>query len=159
MTVLAKNIVRKHKAHQRRLNVIGANAGEAFFTGAYVLREAAADLGTNVVGAGLVPLGVLVEPLFPDDPDQLAHHLDNTNGSDGVVTGGQDEAERALRYDQAGEYAFAVSGATPKTEDPAYLVDNNTVSAADPGHGIVAGVFTRPAGGGEWYVDIARRTA
>ncbi len=155
-----KNLVRDHKVHQRNLNMIGANAGEVFYNGAYVWREAATDLATQAApAAGMVPLGVIVEPMFPDDPESTTAHLDNTNGADGVVRGDATGSERAIRYDQCGEYAYDVDGATPKTEDPAYLVDNDTVSAADPGHGIVAGVFTRPAPkAGQWFIDIARRS-
>src|SRR5262245_16106613 len=128
MTALAKNIIRATKAHERRLNVVPANAGEKFYNGAYILREAAAAVGTNTLAAGNIPLGVLVEPLLPSDPDKAQnHHLDNTDGDDGTFNA-DGTGDRLLRYDTEGEYSFAVSTGTPKVGDPAYLVDNNTVT-------------------------------
>lgn len=158
---LIKNIVREHKVHERAINVIGANAGEVYFTGAYILREAATALATVAApGAGMIPLGVVVEPLFPADPADTSAHLDNSAAADGVVRGDTQGSERVVRYDQRGEYAFTVDSGMPKPEDPAYLVDDDTVDTADPGHGIVAGVFTRPAPrAGQWFIDIARRSA
>jgi hypothetical protein len=157
MTVLAANFLRPHKVHQRATNAAPANAGEKFYTGGYVLREAATGVVTKVVAAGNVPLGVTVEPLTSDDPLRDADaHLDNTNGLDGTFTDAN--FVRCVRYDQVGEYAFAVSAGTPKTETEAFLVDDNTVAVADPGHGIVAGVFTRPCDpsqvSGGWFVRI-----
>lgn len=147
-----------HKVHQRNLNIVGANAGEKFFVGGYLLREAATLLGTKVVAAGNVPLGVLVETMFPDDPDKtLGCHLDNTLGTDGVVATLDDGCLRTLRFDQTGEYAFEVEAGTPKAGEPAYLVDDGTVTATASATGIIAGNFTRPAPEGGWFVDISKR--
>lgn len=158
MTALAKNKSREHKVHERQMNIVGANAGETFYTGGYLLREAATGLGTKVVAAGNVPLGVITEQMFPDDPDKaLTHALDNSAGLDGVVSPVDDGCLRCLRYDQRGEYAFAVASGTPKVGAPAYLVDDNTVDTAASATGISAGTFTRPAAGGGWFIDIAKR--
>lgn len=158
MTQLAKNKSREHKVHERQLNIVGANAGETFYVGGYLLREAATGLGTKVLAAGNVPLGVITEQMFPDDPDKALNcALDNSAGNDGVVSPLDDGCLRCLRYDQRGEYAFAVSAGTPKVGAPAFLVDDNTVTAVASATGIVAGTFTRPAAGGGWFIDIAKR--
>lgn len=158
MTALAKNKSREHKAHERQMNVVGANAGETFYVGGYLLREAATGLGTLVIAAGNVPLGIIAEPMFPDDPDKTINYaLDNSVGGDGVVATLDDGCLRCLRYDQRGEYAFAVEAGTPKVGAPAFLVDDNTVTATASATGIIAGVFTRPAPGGGWFIDIAKR--
>jgi hypothetical protein len=162
MTALAKNYARPHKLHERAVNLAPVNAGSKIYVGAYLCREGAS--GVVVPGAdtaGLVPLGVVVESMFPDDPDlaRVAAY-DNTNGADGTVDG--DEGQRAVRYDDAGQYAFVVSAGTPVVDAVAYLVDDNTVSANATTNSIVAGIFKRPAPNGPsgavfWYVDIARR--
>jgi hypothetical protein len=163
---LAKNKQREHKLHERALNIAPANAGDVFFVGAYLVREAATVLATpGVDAAGVVPLGVVVEAMFPDDPDfSRTAHLDNTAGADGIVEGGPERVERAVRYDQIGEYAFPLDPASdpPKVGSPAYLVDDDTVAAqagvGEPSvNGIIAGHFTRPAPHGGWFIDIARR--
>ncbi|HVF61668.1 MAG TPA: hypothetical protein VNJ70_17820 [Thermoanaerobaculia bacterium] len=161
MPPLAKSIVRQHKVHERKLNVAPADAGKVFWVGAYLVREAATGLAIpGVDAAGVKPLGVVVENEF-DSLTGLAH-LDNTLGADGVLTGRT--SERVVKYDQTGEFAYAVTGAaTPKVQDPAYLVDDNTVTAVAPGvgqpsvNGIIAGHFTRPAPAGGWFIDISRR--
>lgn len=163
MTVLAANVSggRQNKAHQRALNSAPANAGSVFYVGAYLCREAAT--GVVVPGAdtaGLVPLGVVVEPMNNDDPNNnLTAHLDNTNGADGTITAANhlDVHTRTVRYDQVGEYSFAVESGTPKVGAVAYLFDDNTVDTAATTNGIIAGHFTRPAPNGGWFVDISKR--
>lgn len=163
MTVLAANVSggRQNKAHQREINVAPANAGSVFYVGAYLCREAAT--GVVIPGAdtaGLVPLGVVVEAMFPDDPDtSLNAHLDNTDGADGTITvsNGLDVHARVVRYDQVGEYSFAVESGTPKVGGNAYLFDDNTVDTVANTAGIIAGWFTRPAPNGGWFVDISKR--
>lgn len=153
---LSKNKIREHKVHTRAINEAPVNAGSTIYVGGFICREAATGViipGADV--AGLVPLGVAVEPMFPDDPDKaLSAAYNNATGADGTVTGSG--SERAVRYDQVGEYAFAVDSGTPKVGDPAYLIDDDTVDTAVNTSGIVAGVFTRPAPGGGWFVDIAK---
>jgi hypothetical protein len=163
MTALAANVSggRQNKSHQREINVVPANAGDVFYVGAYLCREAAT--GVVIPGAdtaGVVPLGVVVEHMFPDDPDaNLSAHLDNTSGADGTITAsnGLDVHARVVRYDQAGEWAFAVASGTPKVGDNAYLVDDNTVQPGATTNRIIAGWFTRPAPNGGWFVDISKR--
>lgn len=163
MTVLAANVSggRQNKAHQRAINVAPVNAGSVIYVGAYLCREAAT--GVVVPGAdtaGLVPLGVVVETMFPDDEaTTLTAALDNTDGADGTITvsNGLDVMARVVRYDQQGEYAFAVESGTPKVGDVAYLFDDNTVDTAATTNGIIAGHFTRPAPNGGWFVDISKR--
>ncbi len=154
---LSKNKQRTHKLHQRQLNIVPASAGGEFFSGAYVCSDAAGLAVRGADTAGLVPLGVLVEPLLQDDPDQTSHHLDNRTGSNGVLTGAPEVIERVVRYDQAGEYAFAVSAGTALAGQRAFLVDDDTVSASATANSLVAGHFTRPAPNGGWFIDISRR--
>jgi hypothetical protein len=156
MTALAANYIRPHKVHHQKTNLAPANAGEKFYTGCYVLREAATGLATKVVAAGNIPLGVIPPPLFSDDPIRDTDaHLDNTNGADGVIDGSGTYV-RCVLYDTVDEYGFAVGAGTPKVGDPAYLADDNTVQTTDPGAGVVAGQFTRPCEqiSGGWFVDI-----
>jgi hypothetical protein len=161
MAAMTKNVSRQHKAHQREINIAPVNAGSVIYVGAYLCREAAT--GVVVPGAdtaGLVPLGVVVEQMFPDDADaNLTSALDNTSGSDGSITVsfGLDEAVRCVRYDQAGEYAYAIETGTPKVGDNAYVVDDNTVQPGVTTNRIIAGWFTRPAPSGGWFVDISKR--
>lgn len=159
---LIKNKLRQHKVHDRHMNIAPGKGGAVIYAGAYVVREAATDFvipGADL--AGVVPLGVVGERMFSDDPDRdLLAHLDNTGLPDGVVTA--IGSERAVRYDQAGEWLFAVAGAAvPRVGDPAYLVDDDTVSAENGAglaavNGVIAGHFTRPGPGG-WFIDISRR--
>ena len=156
MAALTQNVMRRYKAHKRSLNIAPAAAGGEFFNGSYVCAKGGLALpGADV--PGLVPLGVLVEPLFPDNPDNIHHHLDNRNGGPGVIQGHPEVAERVVRYDQIGEYSFAVQGSEPLVGSPAYLVDDNTVSFDATVNLIIAGHFTRPAPGGGWFVDSSRR--
>ncbi|HNU81939.1 MAG TPA: hypothetical protein PKO05_00720 [Thermoanaerobaculia bacterium] len=155
---LTANKIRKHKLHERAINVAPVNAGSKIYVGAYICREAATGVvipGTDA--ASLVPLGVVVEPLFPSDPDlAIDAAFDNTSGADGTVTA--TATARAVNYDQAGEYEFTLDGGsdTPKIGQIAYLVDDDTVSTTST-HLVIAGVFTRPGPSGGWFVDIGKR--
>jgi len=155
---LSANKIRKHKLHERAINTAPVNAGSKIYVGAYLCREAAT--GVVIPGAdtaGLVPLGVVVEPLFPDDPDlAIDAAYDNTNGADGAVAA--TSAVRSVNYDQVGEYLFALdSGSgTPKVGDLAHLADDDEVSTTST-HGVIAGVFTRPGPNSGWFVDISKR--
>lgn len=155
---LSANKIRKHKLHERAINTAPVNAGSKIYVGAYLCREAAT--GVVIPGAdaaGLVPLGVVVEPLFPDDPDlAIDAAYDNTNGADGAVTGAT--AVRAVNYDQVGEYAFSLyeGSGTPVVGQLAFLMDDDSVSTTSE-NGVIAGVFTRLAPGSGWFVDISKR--
>jgi hypothetical protein len=155
---LSANKIRKHKLHERAINTAPVDDGKKVFVGAYLCREAAT--GVCIPGAdasGLVPLGVVVEPLFPDNPDlAITAAYDNTAGPDGVVTG--TSAARAVNYDQRGEYEFKLhsGSATPKIGQLAYLKDDDEVSTTSTHH-VIAGIFTRPGPSGGWFVDIGKR--
>jgi hypothetical protein len=85
--------------------------------------------------------------------------LDNTGGAAGSL-GTSPEAMDAARWievDAHGEWEFTVSAGTPKPGASAFVVDDNTVSAAATTNNIVAGKFTRPASATSWFVDIERR--
>lgn len=160
MTALAKNLSggRQQKAHQRSINIAPVNAGSVVYTGAYLCREGAtAVVIPGADTAGLIPLGVVVEVMFPDDPQgtSLSAALDNTLGADGSIVA--DVATRCVRYDQEGEYSFAVASGTPKVGGNAYLVDDNTTQPGITTNGIIAGWYTRPAPDGGWFVDIGKR--
>ncbi len=158
MANLIANKNRQGKVHRRRLNVAPATAGVEYYVGAYVCVNTATGLAVRGAdAANLRPLGVLVETMFPDDPDQIHHHLDNSAGADGVLQGNPEVAERVVRYDQAGEYAFEVSAGTARVGQPAFLVDDDTVSANATVNNVIAGHFTRPAPDGGWFIDISRR--
>ena len=155
---LSANKIRKHKLHERAINTAPVNAGSKIYVGAYLCREAAS--GVVIPGAdaaGLVPLGVVVEPLFPDDPDMaISAAYDNTSGDDGAVTA--TSAVRSVNYDQRGEYEFKLhsGSATPKIGQLAYLKDDDEVSTTSTHH-VIAGIFTRPGPSGGWFVDIGKR--
>lgn len=156
MTALAKNATRPHKVHPRNVNIVPADAGKVFYVGAFICREAATALAIPATDtAGLVPLGVVVESMFPTDNDKaLTAALDNTTGADGSIDS-DGEGTRCVRYDQSGEYAFAITGATPKVGAAAYLHDDNLVGVTSTNL-VKAGVFTRPGPNGTWFVDISR---
>lgn len=159
MTALAKNVMRPHKVHPRNINIAPADAGKVFYVGAYICREAATAVAIPATDtAGLVALGVVVESMFPTDPDKaISAALDNTLGADGSIDA-DGEGTRVVRYDQTGEYAFAITGTTPKVGQKAYLHDDNTVGITSTNL-VCAGVFTRPGPNGTWFVDIGQKNA
>jgi len=143
---LTGNKQRERTAEHPDITVVPVAAAAVVFAGALIARAAA--------GAGFAPL-------VGDDATLVFggvayDELDNTDGLVGEVTGSQ--ATRAVRSARSGEHAFAVNG-TPKAFEPAYGVDDDTVAPADGLEGnnaICVGVFTRPAPGGGWFVDISR---
>ena len=156
MTALAKNVMRPHKVHDRNINIVPADAGKVFYVGAFICREAGTGVAIPATDtAGLVPLGVVVESMFPTDNDKaLTAALDNSTGADGSIDA-DGEGTRCVRYDQTGEYAFAITGSTPKVGQNAYLHDDNLVGVTSSNL-VKAGVFTRPGPNGTWFVDIDR---
>ena len=156
MTALAKNVMRPHKVHDRNINIVPADAGKVFYVGAFICREAGTGVAIPATDtAGLVPLGVVVESMFPTDNDKaLTAALDNSTGADGSIDA-DGEGTRCVRYDQCGEYAFAITGSTPKVGQNAYLHDDNLVGVTSSNL-VKAGVFTRPGPNGTWFVDISR---
>lgn len=84
--------------------------------------------------------------------------LDNTGGDDGVIPGGNNfAAERVVNVDTAGLWDFEVNGAAPTAGEPAYLFDDETVSATTQGEGYVVGRFEYPGTAG-WFVNIKEAT-
>lgn len=162
MTALAKNFARPHKVHQAQTNIVGVAATEKIYLGAFICRDTDGHAIPGEDAASLVPLGVTVPAKFDTaDPDlSVTAAFDNTDGADGVITG--NTAVRAVVYDQAGEWAFALhaNSSTPKVGNAAYLSDDNTVTAdgTETTYGIKVGVFTRPAPSpsGGWFVDISK---
>lgn len=146
MTALAATFQRNNKLHDKREVALPVKASTIIHTGAFVCTNS----GLAVPGAdtsGLVPVGVALEG------------YDNSAGANGTVPGSS-SMSGAARYcvvDQGGEWEFTVSGSAPVYGDVAYVVDDNTVSKADPGNGIVAGKFTRAGNDGGWFVDVAAR--
>jgi hypothetical protein len=159
MGALTANYDRPHMVHHQKTIFSPANAGEKFFTGGYVLREAATGVVTKVVAAGNIPLGVIPHaPLSSDDPlRDVDAHLDNTNGADGAIDGNGSYV-RCVLYDTVDNWGFALAAgsATPKVGETAYLVNDNEVSTVDPGAGVAAGTFSRPCEqiSGGWFVNI-----
>lgn len=146
MTAAAENIQRD-RFHGRDLLKIAhpVNATSHIYANTIVAREA----GTNVVipaanTAGLRVCGVSLE------------EVDNTSGADGTYG---PPAARLVTVDADGIWPFAVDGATPKFDQIAYVVDDNTVSAAVTTNGVIAGRFVRPNPqvSGEWFVDFSKR--
>lgn len=159
MTALAKNVQRPHKVHPRDINIAPVNAGSKIYVGAILCREAATGVVIPAADtAGLIPLGVVVESMFPSDPDlALTSAFDNTSGADGTISA-DGEGTRVVRYDQTGEYAFAITGTTPKVGQAAYVHDDNLVGITSTNL-VKIGEFTRPGPNSTWFVDISKRSA
>lgn len=143
---LTGNKQRERTAEHPDITIVPVAAAAVVFAGALLARAADEGEFAPLVGddGTLVFGGVAYE------------ELDNTDGDAGEVTGSS--ATRAVRSARSGEHAFAVTG-TPLAFEPAYGVDDDTVAPAaglDGDAGICVGVFTRPAPGGGWFVDIAR---
>ena len=159
MPQLSRNVVRESKVHQRAVNMAPAKGGGVYFTGGYLWRDGQGRALSGVPDPveGGHPLGVLVETLYPGEPDKaIHHHIDNADGADGVLD--RYNRDRCVRYDQTGEYAFDVVGSTPIVGAQAYVVDDNTMTADQPDPAIVAGWFTRPSDrSDQWFVDISKR--
>lgn len=88
----------------------------------------------------------------------VLHGFDNTTGTNGFVKRTQADVAQAERYcvlARDGEWDFAVSGTTPKRDQNAYWVDNNTVSTDSTGGRPLVGKFTMEGDLG-WFVDISR---
>src|SRR5687767_9374723 len=116
MTALEASIIRECQVHTPQESVVPINDDSIIFAGSLVMREAATDVA--VPGADTtdcVFLGVALE------------ELDNTNGGDGEVSGLL--AERCVRVDRAGAWAFATTG-SPKRGEAAFIIDDNTVAPA-----------------------------
>jgi hypothetical protein len=147
MANLAKTVVRNHNVHTPQLLPLPVKAGAVLFGHAIVATDANGLAVRGADTAGLTIQGVAYRP------------FDNTGDADGVLTSSVDQfdAARYVQVDQVGEWEFAVSGASPKPGQPAFVVDDNTVSAAATNNNLKLGRFTRPGNDGGWFVDIERR--
>lgn len=147
MAPLAAPKQRNNKLHTPKLNALPVKAGANLFTGAIVCTDAAglAVRGSDTVG--LTSQGVCYKG------------FDNTLGADGVIPGSPDnfDAERHVQVDGAGDWEFAVSAGDPVPGQPAYIVDDDTVSANDTAQSLKIGEFARPGNEGGWFVDVSRR--
>lgn len=147
MANLAKDTIRGHNVHTPQLLPLPVKAGSVLYANAIVATDANGLAVRGADTAGLTVQGVAYKG------------YDNSGGADGVLTGGdQFDAARYVQVDQVGEWEFAVSGAAPKPGQSAYVVDDNTVSAAATVNNLKLGRFTRPGNvAGSWFVDIERR--
>ena len=66
------------------------------------------------------------------------------------------DAVRYVRVDTRGEWLFNVTGGTPRPGAPAFVLDDNTVSASVTNNAVQAGRFTRPYGPSTWFIDVER---
>jgi hypothetical protein len=146
MAALAADTIRLHQVHQEDILALPAKADAVIYKGALVAIEASSGMAVPCDdAAGISFVGVAVEG------------LDNTDGANGVVNSGSLTASaRYVKVDRAGGWMFTATGTTPKAGQLAYCVDDNTVSAADPGEGVVVGTFLHPHGS-LWIVDIPQR--
>lgn len=143
---LTKDLIRNHSTHAPQLLPLPVAADAVLFANAIVATNVngLAVRGTDT--AGLIIQGVAYKG------------FDNTDGANGVLgSGNQFDAARYVQVDQVGEWEFAVSGPAPKPGQNAFVVDDNTVSAAATINNLKLGRFTRPGNDGGWFVDVERR--
>jgi hypothetical protein len=146
MPNLTKDIIRNHNVHTPQLLPLPVAAWFVIFANAIVATDANGLAVPGADTAGYTIQGVAYKG------------FDNSDGPDGVLgSGNQFGAARYVQVDQAGEWEFPILGAAPKPGQNAYVVDDNTVSAANTGNNLKLGRFTRPGNDGGWFVDIERR--
>jgi hypothetical protein len=147
MPPLTQNTQRVWALHEPQILPLPAAAGAVLFGGALVATNVSGQAVPASDTAGLVVQGVCREG------------LNNTNGAAGSLgaTGDFMDAARYVQVDSQGEWLFEVSGGAPTPGAPAFVVDDNTVSAAATVNSIVAGKFTRPYSASAWFVDVERR--
>lgn len=144
--MLSQDTVRTHLVHREYHLPLPVKAATRIYRHALVC----ADLNGFAVPAGdeagHIPAGVAVEG------------FDNTSGQNGVVSGASSGSVRFIHVDCEGEWELRVDGATPKTLQLAYAVDDETVSAEESENSVVVGRFTRPGhAAGWWFVHISMR--
>lgn len=145
---------RKHKAHRNQILVAPAKADHVFYVGGAVSLDAGGLVVPGVSDGAIRAAGVLVSQKFPFDPKNITSQLDTRGGSDGVMAG--DTCTNCVEFDTVGRYHFTNVLGSPVVGGWAYLVDDDTVSAAPTTEGIVLGEFTQAKDGG-WYVDVGKR--
>ena len=150
MPPLTQDTQRIWALHTPQILPLPAAAGAVLFVGALIATNAAGQAVPASDTAGLKVQGVCREG------------LNNANGAAGTlgVTGGSADYTDAVRYvrvDTQGEWLFDVSAGTPTPGAPAFVVNDNTVSAAPTTNSSVAGKFTRPYSSSSWFIDLERR--
>lgn len=143
MTALSKNIQRSELSGLSRLFGLPVKASTVIYDGALTCVEDSSGMAVPGADAlGLTFAGVAYRG------------LDNSSGANGVIGA---TSARYCEVENAGRYAFATTGTTPKPGQKAYISDDNTVTADTGGTAdIVCGKFLQPAqdGSGKWVVDI-----
>jgi hypothetical protein len=151
MPPLTQDTQRTWALHQPQILPLPAAAGSVLFVGALIATNAAGQAVPASDTAGLKVQGVCREG------------LNNANGAAGNLGATADfmDAVRYIRVDAQGEWLFDVSAGTPTPGANAFVVNDNTVSAAPTANSIIAGKFTRPYsisnGSPSWFVDLERR--
>ena len=147
MPPLTQDTQRIWALHDPQILPLPAAAGAVLFVGALTATNAAGLAVPASDTPGLTVQGVCREG------------LNNTFGAAGNLgtTGDYTDATRFVRVDAHGEWLFEVSGGTPRPGAPAYVLNDNTVSATPTANAIVAGKFTRPYSTSSWFVDVERR--
>jgi hypothetical protein len=150
MPPLTQDTQRIWALHDPQILPLPAAAGAVLFVGALTATNAAGQAVPASDTAGLKVQGVCCEG------------LNNTSGAAGTlggIGGSADymDAVRYIRVDCQGEWLFDVSAGIPTPGAPAFVVNDNTVSAAPTANSIAAGKFTRPYSASAWFVDVERR--
>ncbi len=147
MPSLTQDTQRTWALHQPQLLALPAAAGAVLFVGALVATNAAGQAVPAADTPSLKVQGVCREG------------LNNANGAAGTLgtTADYMDAVRFIRVDAQGEWLFDVSAGAPTPGAPAFVVNDNTVSAAPTANSIVAGKFTRPYSSTSWFIDLERR--
>lgn len=143
MTALAASFARRQLGTEYRMFSHPVNAGSVIYAGSLVARESATGMLIPAADtAGIVVLGVAKDA------------LDNTSGADGVAN--DHTPDRDVRVYE-GVFEFIVGAGTPLPGNPAYVSDDNTVSANATTNKRVAGVFVREASSSsKWWVDTTK---
>ena len=147
MPPLVQDTQRIWAQHQPQILALPSAAGSVLFVGALIATNAAGQAVPASDTAGLKVQGVCREG------------LNNAFGAAGTLgaTGDFMDAVRFVRVDAQGEWLFDVSAGVPTPGAPAFVVNDNTVSAAPTASSIIAGKFTRPYSSTSWFVDLERK--
>ncbi len=147
MPPLTQDTQRTWALHNPQILPLPAGAGAVLFVGALIATNAAGQAVPASDTAGLKVQGVCREG------------LNNTSGAAGTLgtTADYMAAVRFVRVDAQGEWLFDVSAGVPTPGANAFVVNDNTVSAAPTANSIVAGKFTRPYSTSSWFIDVERR--
>jgi len=145
---LARNIQRQLTVHDPQLVPLAVAAATTIYEGALTATNASGLAIPGADSAGITFMGI------------AWRGYDNSGGSAGTMGGTAFNAFDAVRYcevDVEGEWEIKFTGTTPKPGQLAFVVDDDTVSAAATTNNIPCGRFTKPGTPGYWFVDIERR--